>query len=153
VTRREFIVKSGAVTALAPLTVPLVLEACAPTSIPIIPQSPPEPPGPDGRIPLDVADLSSANPIKAFPGVSGSDQMPVIATLVSAGTYKAMSSQCTHQSCQVNSTLTNGFILCQCHLSHFALDGSVLQGPASTPLKSYDAVYDAANKQLRIILT
>lgn len=152
-TRREFIVRSGATAVLVPVALPVVLEACAPTSIPVIPQTQPEPPGPDGRIPLDVSDLTSSNPMKVFPTVSGSDQMPVIASLVSAGAYKAMSSRCTHQDCQVNSTLTNGYILCSCHLSHFALDGSVLQGPASSPLKTYDAVYDATSKQLRIILT
>ena len=152
-TRRDFIFKASAAAAITPIAASAALEACAPTSIPVIANDQPEPPGPDGRIPLDVSDLTSANPMKLFPGVSGSDQKPVIATLVSAGTYKALSSRCTHQDCQVNSTLTNGNIVCACHMSHFALDGAVLQGPAARPLKSYDAVYDAANHQLRIILT
>ncbi|MDP4199567.1 MAG: Rieske (2Fe-2S) protein [Bacteroidota bacterium] len=152
-TRRDFIVRSGTALSAGALVLPVLLNSCAPTSIPIIAtQNPPPPPGPDGRVPVDVSDLSSANPMKVVPSMMGSDGMPVLVTFVGAGDYRAFSSKCTHQACQVNSTLTNGYILCACHLSHFGLDGSVLQGPASSSLLRYDGVYDAPNSQLRIKL-
>lgn len=53
------------------------------------------------------------------------------------GTYKAFSSVCTHQGCQVN--VQNGAkIVCPCHNSQFSLDdGSVQGGPAEKPLDAY----------------
>ena len=91
--------------------------------------------------------------MKLVPSLIGSDGMPLLVTMVAASDYRALSSKCTHQACQVNSALMNGSILCACHLSHFGLDGSVTQGPASTPLYRYDGLYDAANNQLRIKLS
>lgn len=58
----------------------------------------------------------------------------VVVTQPVAGTYKAFSSTCTHQSCTVASVFDN-VIRCSCHGSQFsAEDGSVLQGPATAPL-------------------
>ncbi len=154
VNRRTFIATCGTAISAAAFVAPTVLmEACAPTSIPNMAIPPPPPPGPDGRVPVDVSDLSASNPMKLVPTLTGSDNMPLLVTMVAASDYRALSSKCTHQSCAVNSTLTNGYILCACHLSHFGLDGSVTQGPASTPLYRYDGVYDAANNQLRIKLS
>ncbi|CAM5404421.1 MULTISPECIES: Rieske (2Fe-2S) protein [Streptomyces] len=58
----------------------------------------------------------------------------VVVTQPSAGTYKAFSSQCTHQGCAVGS-VANGVIVCPCHNSEFSVtDGSVKKGPATQPL-------------------
>ncbi len=149
-TRREFITTFGAAITAIAVAPALVVESCAPTTLPILaPVTPPDT-GPDGRIPVDVSDLSSANPAKVAAGLTGPDGKPVMVTRVSDTDFRALSSLCTHQNCQVNTAATNGYIICACHLSHFAMDGSVLQGPASSPLVHYDGVYDAANKQLRI---
>lgn len=49
-----------------------------------------------------------------------------------AGTVVGLSAVCTHQGCLVD--VDGAELACPCHGSRFALDGSVVQGPASRPL-------------------
>lgn len=58
----------------------------------------------------------------------------VVVTQPSAGEFKAFTAICTHQFCTVTD-VTNGRIHCSCHQSEFSItDGSVLAGPATSPL-------------------
>jgi Rieske Fe-S protein len=58
----------------------------------------------------------------------------VVVTQPEAGTYKAFSSTCTHQGCQVSEVKDNK-IVCPCHGSVFsASDGAVESGPAQGAL-------------------
>jgi Rieske Fe-S protein len=58
----------------------------------------------------------------------------VVVTQPEAGTFKAFSSTCTHQGCQVAEVKDNK-IVCPCHGSVFsAADGAVESGPAPGPL-------------------
>jgi Rieske Fe-S protein len=58
----------------------------------------------------------------------------IVITQPAAGTYKAFSAVCTHQQCIV-AAVANNVIQCPCHGSLFsAADGSVIQGPAQSPL-------------------
>jgi nitrite reductase/ring-hydroxylating ferredoxin subunit len=58
----------------------------------------------------------------------------VVVTQPSAGEYKGFSAVCTHQQCLVDQ-VANGTIDCPCHGSKFSIkDGSVVAGPASSPL-------------------
>lgn len=58
----------------------------------------------------------------------------VVVTQPTAGTFKGFSATCTHQGCQVG-RVSGGLIQCPCHGSEFSIaDGSVVQGPASSPL-------------------
>lgn len=57
-----------------------------------------------------------------------------VVTQPSEGAFKAFTSVCTHQGCTVSAG-TDGVIPCTCHGSQFSMeDGSVLQGPATSPL-------------------
>ena len=63
------------------------------------------------------------------------DAQKVVVTQPTAGTFKAFSAVCTHQSCTVGS-VKDGVISCPCHGSAYnAADGSVKNGPATRPLK------------------
>lgn len=55
----------------------------------------------------------------------------------SGGTYIALSSVCTHQSCTVTYNASDNNLPCPCHGSLFSTSGSVLNGPADAPLATY----------------
>jgi Rieske Fe-S protein len=151
-TRREFISGCGKVisgAALSSLVIP-VLQSCTPTSLPLTPSPDPPPVGADGRVSIDVADLNASNPLKSMQGLYGSDGLPILVTRISDTDFRALSSYCPHAGCQVESSLQGSSIPCLCHNSLFALDGSLVQGPSPTGLKSYDAIYQAASHTLHI---
>jgi Rieske Fe-S protein len=55
------------------------------------------------------------------------------------GTLHARSAVCTHMGCIVGWNETDRSWDCPCHGSRFALDGSVIHGPAVKPLQAVDA--------------
>jgi cytochrome b6-f complex iron-sulfur subunit len=56
------------------------------------------------------------------------------------------SSKCTHLGCKIN-TLKNDYLACGCHGSLFSLEGKVLNGPASTNLKSLGYIIDTETQE------
>ena len=77
--------------------------------------------------------LASTSDIEVGSGTIFSDEK-VVVTQPTEGEFKAFSSTCTHQGCQVTS-VSSGGILCTCHNSQFSIeDGSVTGGPATAPL-------------------
>ena len=87
--------------------------------------------------PTDIAATSDVPVGKAAKLTKGG--VTVIVSQPEDGVFKAFSSTCTHQGCQLN-VQNNSQIVCPCHGSQFALaDGAVKGGPAETPLKSYKA--------------
>jgi len=66
----------------------------------------------------------------------------IVVTQPSKGDYKAFSAVCTHQQCLVT-MVQNGVIICPCHGSEFSIkDGSVVRGPAASPLPSVQVEVD-----------
>jgi Rieske Fe-S protein len=58
----------------------------------------------------------------------------IVITQPEAGSFKAFTAVCTHLGCIV-STVSGGTINCPCHGSKFSIkDGSVVNGPAASPL-------------------
>jgi Rieske Fe-S protein len=58
----------------------------------------------------------------------------IVVTQPAAGQFKAFSATCTHQGCTVGE-VSGGLIICPCHNSRFRIaDGSVADGPATSPL-------------------
>jgi len=57
----------------------------------------------------------------------------VVVTQPTAGEFKAFSSTCTHQSCQVTG-ISDGRITCPCHLSSFSIVDGSPKGLAPSPL-------------------
>lgn len=74
-------------------------------------------------------------PLKNKGGFVVTDNTIIINT--AADGLIALSSICTHKGCTVEYDKTAKDILCPCHHSKFAFDGSVLQGPATKPLPHY----------------
>ena len=68
----------------------------------------------------------------------------VVVTQPSKGTYKAFSSVCPHQGCQVGSVNTDA-IVCPCHGSRFdPATGDVTAGPAEKALPAKKVVVQGA---------
>ena len=79
----------------------------------------------------DPAAFASAG-IHFVPGTS------VLIGRDSGGVY-ALSSICTHRSCNMNfeGQLTSSGVECRCHGSVFGADGHVVEGPAFSPLAAF----------------
>ena len=55
-----------------------------------------------------------------------------------SGAVHALSARCTHLGCIVHFNEAETAWECPCHGSRFAVDGSVIQGPANRPLEAKD---------------
>lgn len=95
------------------------LAACAKPAV--LPES-----GPPtaGEVLAAVADL----PVGSGKIVDGT-----LITQPSAGVFNGFVARCTHAGCALTA-ITDGVAVCPCHGSRFALDGSVVRGPATEPL-------------------
>ncbi|HLN21892.1 MAG TPA: Rieske (2Fe-2S) protein [Bacteroidales bacterium] len=102
------------------------------------PSNVPSPPAPGQNITIDLS--SPDNNVLNSTGGSKIVQSILVANTGSG--YIALSSVCTHQGCTV--AYNGSTVQCPCHGSEFGTTGSVLQGPANRPLKSY-TVTKAAN--------
>jgi cytochrome b6-f complex iron-sulfur subunit len=145
-TRREFLsglTKIAGGTVLGYVSLPLLM-SCEPTSVPLEPELPSTPLGANGELAVNISALTQGNPAIVVPNfTSPADSFGVIVTLTPDGLVHALSMKCTHQGCSVSGQLTpSDHIVCPCHNSQFALDGSVLLGPATVPLSSYQVLPD-----------
>jgi len=66
------------------------------------------------------------------------NQNNIVIVHASTGEYIALSNICTHAGCTVNFNNSTSNFSCPCHGSVFAEDGSVVIGPARSPLKKYN---------------
>ena len=89
---------------------------------------------------LDLADPANARLTDpAFGYVYGANGQVIVAK-TTAGGYVALAAACTHQGTSVQfQPGSNGFI-CPNHGSQFSTSGTVLNGPASAPLRAYTVV-------------
>ena len=123
--RREFLIKS--LQAGAAVAVPVVYSSCSKDDDEDL-----LPPG--GTITIDL-DSSQYSQLK----IDGN--AVVVQRVIVANTgdeeFVALSSVCTHQSCTISYNHGTGNFPCPCHGSVFSGTGSVLQGPATSPVKRF----------------
>jgi cytochrome b6-f complex iron-sulfur subunit len=67
------------------------------------------------------------------------------------GSVYAIDSICTHQGCAVDWNGDKKQIVCPCHGSTFNADGTVIQGAATKPLKSYEAKLEGDTILVKIV--
>jgi len=133
--RREVVQKfllGGTVLVLAPS----VLESCSKSNA-MEPGSNP-PPGGGSMINLDLS-LAENSALTS----KGSSKIVQNILIINTGTsIVALSSICTHQGCTVGYNASKADIECPCHGSVYSTSGSVLVGPAPSPLRSYPVTQD-----------
>lgn len=61
----------------------------------------------------------------------------IIVANTGSNTFVAVDSVCTHNGCTVEYSNSSSNFVCPCHGSAFSKTGSVVNGPATTSLKSY----------------
>jgi Rieske Fe-S protein len=86
-----------------------------------------------GDIVIDLKNSSYA----ALANPGGSVSIRNVIVINSGGEFVALSNICTHQGCQVAYNSSQNRLVCPCHFSAFSITGSVLNGPAASPLRSY----------------
>jgi len=123
--RREFLIKS--IQAGAAVAVPVVYSSCSKDDDEDLLQ-----PGESITIDLDSSRYSQLK----------SDGNAVIVQKVIVANpgseeFVALSSICTHQGCEISYNHSTGNFPCPCHGSVFSGTGSVLQGPATVPVKRF----------------
>ena len=88
--------------------------------------------------------VASVSDIPVGGGIILADE-GVVVTQPNEGEIKAFSAICTHQGCLV-SEVSDNQIVCPCHQSIFsAVDGSVIQGPATEPLPAAGVTVDGGS--------
>lgn len=91
---------------------------------------------PMGSVRVSVSPISGPYPTGDF--------FPIVITRDSNNGFYAVNSMCTHRGCIVDA-FDGTSIVCPCHGSEFAMDGTVTKGPAGTDLTSYSVAYDGFN--------
>lgn len=147
--RREFAILSAKVV-LSGSLLTLLLEGCGDAIV----NAPAETEEPLAKIAATTfaMDLNAAQ-YAALKKVGGAVRVTVngaklIVTRVSASSYAAFSSTCTHAGCQVSLPNASGVIVCPCHGSKFDSSGKLLRGPARRDLPK--AAVAQAGKTLKV---
>lgn len=137
-SRREFIfgnIKKLGLIAAGTYTISLI-NACN-NSNPVSPTG-----NSNATITVDMSQIanSALQTIGGTIAISGDDldNTGLLITRKSDTEIVALSRFCPHQGCAVNK-FSNGVAYCPCHGSKFDSTGKVIQGPASSPLKKYNA--------------
>lgn len=82
---------------------------------------------------------------------NGPDGRRMMIIRQSAGTFVALSMQCTHENNPV-SPPSGGVINCPYHGSRFDLTGAVLSGPARSALRRYATTFDSSTNRITVML-
>jgi Rieske Fe-S protein len=92
-----------------------------------------------GNLCIDLTDPANADLNRV--GGSGYADVPggdtVIVMRDTADAFVTLSAICTHRGCRIEFQGARHNLRCGCHGAMFSLDGSVTQGPASSPLRVY----------------
>ncbi len=139
-TRRRFLETSAALLGVS-------LVGCGEKT----PEGPTSRLNPDGTISLAGLKTLSNGTAQPFTFPDGEAGLVFVTAGGEAG---AVSAKCTHAGCVVEWNAPNNPkipLRCPCHESLFALDGKVLGGPATAPLKRYSVALSGAEAQLRAL--
>jgi Rieske Fe-S protein len=93
--------------------------------------------------------LSRVPELATSPSAFIIEQAQMIILRTGAQIYSALSAVCTHEGCTVNG-LTDNRLVCPCHGSTYDFSGTVVVGPATSPLAKFNTSFDSAKNELVI---
>ncbi|HEX8939497.1 MAG TPA: Rieske (2Fe-2S) protein [Candidatus Limnocylindrales bacterium] len=145
-TRRDFLIGSGAFVAGAALLGPAALAACgSPTATAVPPAASPRwirvlVAGVTPQQPRWVAiDPSGATAIaSAAPSSPPSGRSGAWLVLGADGSATAFDGHCTHEGCLYDWDAADARFACRCHRGYFRTDGSVISGPPPRALDRFE---------------
>jgi Rieske Fe-S protein len=158
--RREFLVKAATMLgySVCASTVISLVNACESTSTrnqPSTMTNPTNPTNPTmpGGTAANTVNIATEAQLQTVGGAVirtiNNNQVVIIRSAPAA--FLVFSAICTHDGCPVNLPM-NGTMFCPCHGSRFsATDGSVVNGPAQTALRRFNATFDAMTNILTIM--
>ncbi len=155
ISRRNFFVKI--LQALAAISIPAVLatflESCKNTLIgPTAAQTMPTVSGnySGGNVTVSVGSSSPLSKTGTAALVNFSNGS-LLVDHPSGNVFHALSSICTHQSCQITGFDTGSEqFICPCHGSRFDVNGNVVQGPAGRPLPKYQSQLNGTQLTIKV---
>lgn len=156
ISRRDFFIKSAKGIALVsiPVMFPAILESCQnnPSSPSVTPTNMQAVQGTlaNGFVTISIGSGSILSKIGQAAIVDFSSGS-IMVDHPSDGVYNAFSRICTHQGCVISDFDTSSEqFACNCHGSRFTNNGNVAQGPAGSPLQSYQTHF--ANNVLTVTI-
>ena len=94
--------------------------------------------------------IDAASPLAAVGGAAlvQSSAGSFLVAHTGPDTFTALTATCTHQACTITGLSGNSYV-CPCHRSRFDQSGRVLNGPASTALRSFATSFAAGVLTIR----
>lgn len=140
--RREFLKKSGSIAVMSMFGVAF-FTSCSSDDMDPDNGGTNNPPTSNNGINVTAnavtVDLSVATALAAAGGWTLVTSARVLIVNLGNNNFNALTSVCTHSQCDRNWTFTNNVFTCTCHGSRFNTNGTVVNGPANQPLRTYPA--------------
>jgi cytochrome b6-f complex iron-sulfur subunit len=136
--RRDFLKKSGSLAVMSMFGVAFFTGCSSDEDTAPVSNTPPA--GNNGILvtnELISINLQVATTLANTGGWALIQQARVLVVNLGNNTFSALTSVCTHSQCDRNWSFANDIFTCTCHGSRFRTDGTVAQGPALQPLRSY----------------
>ncbi len=135
--RRDFIKKSGALTAMSVMGIGFFTSCSDDEDIE---------PTPSEAIVVTEAevriDTSQVAELNAAGGWMLLTDVRMLVLNTGNNNFNALTSVCTHEGCDRDWSFSNNIFTCACHGSRFNPDGTVALGPATQPLRNYATSVD-----------
>jgi Rieske Fe-S protein len=141
--RRDFLKKSGSLAVMSMFGVAFFTSCSSDDMDPDMtnPNDPPATGNPGTGINVTATavtvDLTVATTLAAAGGWALVSAARVLIVNMGNNNFNALTSVCTHSQCDNRWTFTNNVFTCTCHGSRFNTNGSVVNGPANQPLRTY----------------
>lgn len=146
-TRREFCIHAchGATLALLSGTLSTILQSCSKSDNPLSPNG--------GNIPtiqgsvangVVTVNIDANSPLSSVGSAALVQYSGGLLLVARTGqsSFTALTSVCTHAGCTVNE-YANQIYTCLCHGSQYNIDGQVVRGPATNPLRVYQTQFSS----------